>query len=111
MPDTSICLAFPVGAVYTSHVLHAGRGKSGEVMFGPFHARPFVSLFGLGFPFVQLQGWSISDTLNCLADAPKNPLVWDDEACRRLYDSTQAILSKKLGVQELCSLPSKDLDI
>lgn len=59
-------------------------GASGEVMFGPYHARPFASIFGTGYPLIMVQGWSFSGTLNCMADKPKNPLVYDDEACRRL---------------------------
>lgn len=68
---------------------------SGEVMFGLYHTRPFASIFGTGYPLVQIQGGNFSDRLNCLADKPKNPLVYNDEACKRLYDSTQAILRKK----------------
>lgn len=67
-------------------------------MFGPYHARPFASIFGTGYPLIQVQGWSFSDALNCQADKPKNPLVYNDEACRQLYDSTKAILQKKLGL-------------
>lgn len=77
------------------------QGASGEVMFGPYHARPFPAIFGTGYPAIQFQGWNWSDTLNCLADKPENPLVYDDEACRRLYEGTIAVLQSKLGVKDL----------
>lgn len=72
----------------------AEKGLGGDVMYGPIHKRlpyfPFA-----GFPAGTLNAFGFSTELNVTDDTPKNPVVQDTEACKKVYEKTIEVLKSK----------------
>ncbi|DBB09135.1 TPA: hypothetical protein ACH3X3_007742 [Trebouxia sp. C0006] len=70
------------------------KGLGGDVMYGPIHKRlPYFPF--KGFPAGTLNAFGLSTELNVTDDTPKNPIVQDAGACKKVYEKTMEILQSK----------------